>query len=73
MSEKENQRTTVPVRVKPKVSERRRAGAAPRMSYGRHGASQTLNSLIGWLVEAGTAEDNIDQYSATLRQRARDL
>ena len=73
MSEKEKQRTTVPVRVKPKVSGRRRAGAAPRMSYGRHGASQTLNSLIGWLVEAGTAEDNIDQYSSTLRQRARDL
>lgn len=72
MSEKENQRTTVPVRVKPKPSGSRRS-AAPRMSYGRHGASQTLNSLIGWLVEPGTAEDNIDQYSSTLRQRARDL
>jgi len=46
---------------------------APRMSYGSHGASQTLNSMIGWIVEAGNAEDNIDMYSSTLRQRARDL
>lgn len=45
----------------------------PRMSYGSHGASQTLNSLIGWIVDAGDAEDNIDLYSSTLRQRARDL
>lgn len=46
---------------------------APRMSYGSHGASRTLNSMIGWLVDAGDAEDNIDLYSSTLRQRARDL
>lgn len=45
----------------------------PRMSYGSHGASRTLNSLIGWVIEAGDAEDNIDLYSSTLRQRARDL
>lgn len=43
------------------------------MSYGSHGASQTLNSLVGWIVDAGNAEDNIDLYSSTLRQRARDL
>lgn len=47
--------------------------AAPRMSYGSHGASQTLNSMVGWIIEAGNAEDNIDLYSSTLRQRSRDL
>ena len=52
---------------------RRRGAGQPRMSYGQHGASQTLNSLIGWVLDAGTAEDNIDLYSSTLRQRARDL
>lgn len=52
---------------------RKRQRQGPRMSYGSHGASQTLNSLIGWIVEAGDAEDNIDLYSSTLRQRARDL
>ena len=46
---------------------------SPRMSYGSHGASHTLNSLVGWIIEAGDAEDNIDLYSSTLRQRARDL
>lgn len=44
-----------------------------QMSYGSHGASQTLNSMIGWLVDAGNAEDDIDLYASTLRQRARDL
>ena len=43
------------------------------MSYGSHGASQTLSSLIGWILDPGDAEDNIDLYSSTLRQRARDL
>ena len=52
----------------------REAGAKkPKMSYGQHGASYTLNSLIGWLVGAGNAEDDIDLYSSTLRKRARDL
>ena len=50
-----------------------RRGGAPRMSYGSHGASQTLNSLVGWIVDAGNAEDDIDLHSSTLRQRARDL
>ena len=47
--------------------------SAPKMSYGKHGASTTLNSMIGWLVQAGNAEDDIDLYSSTLRKRARDL
>lgn len=51
----------------------KREKSAPRMSYGSHGASRTLNSLVGWIIEAGDAEDNIDLYSSTLRQRARDL
>ena len=45
----------------------------PKMSYASHGASQTLNSLIGWIVDAGNAEDSIDLHASTLRQRARDL
>ena len=53
--------------------ERQRGGSSPRMSYGSHGASQTLNSLVGWIIDAGNAEDNIDLYASTLRQRARDL
>lgn len=43
------------------------------MSYGQHGASMTLSSLVGWIIEGGNAEDNIDLYSSTLRQRSRDL
>lgn len=46
---------------------------ASRMSYGSHGASQVKNALLGWLIEPGDAEDSIDLYSSTLRQRARDL
>ena len=45
----------------------------PKMSYGSHGASQILSSLIGWVIDGGDSEDNIDLYSSTLRQRARDL
>lgn len=44
-----------------------------QMSYGSHGASTTLNSLVGWIVDAGNAEDSIDLFSSTLRKRARDL
>ena len=47
--------------------------ASPRMSYGSHGASTTKNSLLGWIIDAGNAEDSIDLYSSTLRQRSRDL
>ena len=41
--------------------------------YGNHGASTTLNTMIGWLVGGGSAEDDIDLNGATLRKRARDL
>ena len=41
--------------------------------YGNHGASTTLNSMAGWLVGGGSAEDDIDLHGALLRQRARDL
>lgn len=41
--------------------------------YGNHGASSTLNSLVGWIVGAGSAEDDIDLQGSTLRQRSRDL
>lgn len=41
--------------------------------YGNHGASQTLNSMIGWLVGGGSAEDDIDLHGSLLRQRSRDL
>ena len=41
--------------------------------YGRHGASTTLNSMIGWLVGGGGAEDDIDVHGSLLRKRARDL
>ena len=54
----------------PASGERRKS---PTMSYGKHGASTTLNSLIGWLTDPGSAEDNIDLFSSALRQRARDL
>lgn len=42
-------------------------------SYGSHGASSTLNALVGWITDPGNAEDSIDLYSSTLRKRARDL
>lgn len=41
--------------------------------YGRHGASTTLNSMLGWLVGGGGAEDDVDLHGALLRKRARDL
>ena len=41
--------------------------------YGNSGASTTLNSLIGWIVGGGSAEDDIDLHGALLRKRARDL
>lgn len=60
-----------------KVQQQKTAGrqrtASPRMSYGSHGASTTKNSLLGWIIDAGNAEDSIDLYSSTLRQRSRDL
>lgn len=41
--------------------------------YGNHGASTTLNSLVGWLVGGGSAEEDIDLHGALLRKRSRDL
>ena len=70
MADKITLRDRIGAFVNPK---RGRTGGSPKMSYGSHGASQTLNSMIGWIVNAGDAEDNIDLYSSTLRQRARDL
>jgi len=46
---------------------------APKMSYGNHGASRTLNSMVGWIVNGGSAEEDIDEHGAMLRKRARDL
>lgn len=50
-----------------------RTSGPAHMSYGSHGASTTLNSMIGWIVDGGNAEDNIDLYSSELRKRSRDL
>lgn len=41
--------------------------------YGNHGASTTINSLVGWIVGEGSAEDDIDLHGSTLRKRSRDL
>lgn len=46
---------------------------AAASGYGRHGASRTLNSMIGWLSSGGSPEDDSDLQGSTLRQRARDL
>lgn len=48
----------------------------PRMAatgYGNHGASTTINSLLGWLPGGGSAEDDVDLHGALLRKRSRDL
>ena len=42
-------------------NEERSGPARQRMSYGSHGASRTLNSLIGWITGGGSAEDDIDK------------
>ena len=41
--------------------------------YGNHGASTTLNSLLGWMVNGSGAEDDMDLHGGLLRRRARDL
>lgn len=68
------------------ISEREKEGAnksgkdgsrglpkAAATGYGNHGASTTLNSMVGWIVGGGSAEDDIDLQGSTLRKRARDL
>ncbi len=55
---------------------RERGAGEPKKAvsyYGRHGASTTLNSMLGWLVGGGGAEDDVDLHGALLRKRARDL
>lgn len=60
--------------VVPAAPERQRRPAGPVMSgYGNHGASMTKNSMLGWLYNGGSAEDDIDLHGSVLRQRARDL
>ncbi len=54
------------------VSEREQ----PKMAatgYGNHGASTTINSLLGWIAGGGSAEDDVDLHGALLRKRSRDL
>lgn len=46
---------------------------ASATGYGNYGASQTKNSMLGWIVNGYSAEDDIDLHGATLRRRARDL
>lgn len=41
--------------------------------YGSHGASKSKNAFRGWLVDPGSAEDDVDLHASTLRVRARDL
>lgn len=49
-------------------------GAQMRASgYGNHGASRTLNSMIGWIVGGGSAQEDIDEHGNLLRKRSRDL
>ena len=63
-------------RVRKERLERQRDGLEimeAATGYGNHGASKTLNSMVGWIVGGGAAEDDIDLQGATLRQRARDL
>ena len=46
---------------------------ASASGYKYHGASQTKNSLIGWITGGGSAEDDIDLQGSLLRIRSRDL
>ncbi|MBQ9252255.1 MAG: phage portal protein [Clostridia bacterium] len=46
---------------------------AQASGYRYHGASQTKNSLIGWITGGGSAEDDIDLQGSLLRIRSRDL
>ena len=60
-------------RVRKERLERQQGMREAATGYGNHGASKTLNSMVGWIVGGGAAEDDIDLQGATLRQRARDL
>ena len=52
---------------------KRQRSGTPQMNYNDHGASGTLNSLVGWITNPGSAEDDIDLNASRLRERARDL
>lgn len=58
-------------RVQELAREVRKTASASGYKY--HGASQTKNSLIGWITGGGSAEDDIDLQSSILRIRSRDL
>ena len=58
------------------VEKKRRGGdGGPTMAggYGNHGASRTTNTLLGWIAEGASAEEDIDLQGSVLRQRSRDL
>ena len=57
-------------RIQETMSAVRQASAS---GYKYHGASQTKNSLIGWITGGGSAEDDIDLQGSLLRIRSRDL
>jgi len=41
--------------------------------YGRHGASRSKRSLLGWLFKGGSPDEDIVQHVEVLRERSRDL
>ncbi|MDY0063371.1 MAG: phage portal protein, partial [Myxococcota bacterium] len=41
--------------------------------YSRHGASRTKKSLLGWLTEGGSPDQDVTENLVTLRERSRDL
>lgn len=46
---------------------------ATASQYYHHAASRTKNSMVGWMVGGGSAEEDIDSQSSTMRTRSRDL
>ena len=40
--------------------------------YGNYGASKSKTSMVGWLTNAGSATEDIDEHAQTLRERNRD-
>ena len=56
----------------------RRAAARRKLEilnsgYGNYGASHTKKGLLGWLYGGGSADEDIQENLATLRERSRDL
>lgn len=48
-------------------------GAVTNSGYGQYGASRGRKSLIGWLFNGGSPDEDIVEHIDVLRQRARDL